>query len=203
MNLEKYRRSLSGFFIEPAINIIQKTHVSPNGLTWIGFCISLAAAVLIGCNYLIPAGLVVAFGGYFDMLDGALARRLNKVTVFGGILDSTLDRLSEAALLTGAAVLFMTVPGNANVLMFLNSTWAVALVLVTLITSQTVSYIRARAEAAGLECKVGIGTRTERVILLILGLLTGWIIIALILIAVLSTITVVQRLVVSSKADSK
>jgi CDP-diacylglycerol--glycerol-3-phosphate 3-phosphatidyltransferase len=131
---------------------------------------------------------MVLIAGFFDMLDGALARRTNQATRFGAVLDSTLDRLSEAVLLIGILVLYA---GE-------QSTTGILLVSVALIGSLLVSYIRARAEALGLECQVGLFTRAERVIVLALGLLLNQIdsalIIALAIIVAFSFFTAGQRL---------
>ena len=105
--------------------------------------------------------IVVLVAGLFDMLDGALARTTNRVTRFGGILDSTLDRLSEAVLLLGILVIYAREQQVAESL----------LVGVALLGSIMVSYLRARIEAIGIECKVGLFTRPERVVVLALGLL--------------------------------
>jgi CDP-diacylglycerol--glycerol-3-phosphate 3-phosphatidyltransferase len=130
----------------------------------------------------------VLIAGFFDMLDGALARRTNQATRFGAILDSTLDRLSEAVLLIGILVLYA---GE-------QSTTGILLAGVALIGSLLVSYIRARAEALGLECQVGLFTRAERVVVLALGLLLNQIdnalIIALAIIVAFSFFTAGQRL---------
>jgi len=130
----------------------------------------------------------VLVAGFFDILDGALARRTNQTTRFGALLDSTLDRLSEAVLLLSILVL--------NLLRD-QITIETLLVCLALIGSFLVSYIRARAESLGLECQVGLFTRGERVIVLALGLLLNQInyalITALSIIVLLSFITATQR----------
>jgi CDP-diacylglycerol--glycerol-3-phosphate 3-phosphatidyltransferase len=182
------RRGLGKYFTEPIVTVLVKTHLTPNAVTCLGLLITIAAAVLISLNHAFAAGFVVLFAGLFDMLDGALARRTNKVTKFGGVLDSTLDRLSEAAVLIGIAVLY------AN----RHSTWGVALAGITLISSQLVSYIRAKAEALNINCEIGIFTRPERVVILSVGLLLSKfdnvLLIALAIIAALSFFTAGQRL---------
>jgi CDP-diacylglycerol--glycerol-3-phosphate 3-phosphatidyltransferase len=187
-NLEGMRRGLGKYFTEPIVTVLVKTHLTPNAVTCLGLLITIAAAVLISLNHAFAAGFVVLFAGLFDMLDGALARRTNKVTKFGGVLDSTLDRLSEAAVLIGIAVLY------AN----RHSTWGVALAGITLISSQLVSYIRAKAEALNINCEIGIFTRPERVVILSVGLLLSKfdnvLLIALAIIAALSFFTAGQRL---------
>ena len=187
-NLEGMRRGLGKYFTEPIVTVLVKTHLTPNAVTCLGLLITIAAAVLISLNHAFAAGFVVLFAGLFDMLDGALARRTNKVTKFGGVLDSTLDRVSEAAVLIGIAVLY------AN----RHSTWGVALAGITLISSQLVSYIRAKAEALNINCEIGIFTRPERVVILSVGLLLtkfdNVLLIALAIIAALSFFTAGQRL---------
>jgi CDP-diacylglycerol--glycerol-3-phosphate 3-phosphatidyltransferase len=128
----------------------------------------------------------VLAAGYFDILDGALARHTGRVTPFGGVLDSTLDRLSDAALLVAILVFFD------------NTLWLVLLVFLAMIASLLVSYIRARALDAGLEPGRGIFTRSERIVVLSLGLLLSGLdnalVIALAVIAAFSFFTAGQRL---------
>jgi len=182
----------SGYRItEPAVRLLVRTHITPTNLTWIGFSIALGAAALIATGHLFIAGFVVLVAGFFDMLDGALARRTNQVTHFGAILDSTLDRVSEAVLLLGILIFYLFF-GNQSAV-------GILLVCLALIASPLVSYVRARAEAIGLECQVGLFTRAERVIVLAVGLLVSQfvgyaLIIALAIIVVFSFITAGQRL---------
>ncbi len=157
-------------------------------VTWFGFIVIVIAAVLAALGYLFAAGWVVLFSGFFDIIDGALARSTNRVTRFGGILDSTLDRLSEAIILIGIMAYYLSNPD-------VYQEWIILLVGITMIASFLVSYIRSRAEAAGIDCQVGIFTRAERVIILALGLLINQLDIILPIIAALSIVTVVQRLV--------
>lgn len=183
--LSQVRKAASVCFTEPVVRLLARTPITPDILTWFGFLLSVGAAVLIATDYLIIAGAIVLFGGFFDMLDGALARYTKKVTLFGSVLDSTLDRLSEGALLLGVLALFSREGSETGVL----------LVGIVLIFSVLVSYIRARAEALEIECLVGIFTRPERVIVLALGLLINQLEIALWVIAAFSFITVCQRLI--------
>jgi CDP-diacylglycerol--glycerol-3-phosphate 3-phosphatidyltransferase len=188
-NLEGARRKLGKYFADPVITVLEKTHVTPNTLTVIGLLITIFAAVLVALKHPFAAGWVVLFAGLFDMLDGALARRTNKVTKFGGVLDSTLDRVSEASVLIGIAVFY------AN----RQSSWGVAVVCVALIGSLLPSYIRSKAENLNISGGIGLFTRPERVVILALGLLLSSInnvlFIALIIIAVLSFFTAGQRLI--------
>lgn len=193
--LQVFRKKVEVNITAPVVNLLARTGITPNQLTWCGFFITLASAVLAAFGYLFAAGWVLLFAGVFDMLDGSLARRTGQVTKFGGVLDSTLDRLSEAAMLLGIMAYFLfqspsDLPGLWQ--------WMTLLAGLSLVFSFGVSYIRSRAEAAGVDCEVGISTRTERVILLALGLLVAMnlsLLIALAIIAVLSAVTVAQRLV--------
>lgn len=162
-------------------------------VTWFGFILILAAAALAGTGHLLAAGLVVLLSGLFDILDGALARSTNQTTRFGGVLDSTLDRLSEAVILTGIMAYFIY-HSEAGY----PAGWITLLIVFTLVFSFLVSYIRSRAEAAGIDCQVGIFTRAERVIILALGLLIGLDLVLIVILgitALLSLVTVVQRMV--------
>ena len=182
------RESLAYFLTRPIVRLLARTAVTPNILTWFGFLVTIGAGVLIVTGHLFAAGFVVLAAGLFDIMDGALARYTNQVTRFGGVLDSIIDRLAEAVLLVSLLVLYVEEQSLIGTL----------LIGIALPGSLLVSYIRARAEAAGLECKVGIFTRGERVIVLALGLLLSRIdyalIIALGIVALFSLFTVGQRL---------
>jgi CDP-diacylglycerol--glycerol-3-phosphate 3-phosphatidyltransferase len=184
IGLARVREVAASYFTNPIVKILARTPVTPNIITWFGFALAVAAAVLIAMEYLLIAGVVVLFAGFFDILDGALARHTNRVTIFGAVLDSTLDRIAEGVLLLG--ILFLYVEQG--------STRGVLLVGAVLLASLLVSYIRARAEAVGLKCMVGLFTRPERVIVLALGLLLNGLEIALAIIAAFSFLTVGQRL---------
>ena len=169
------------------VRVLARTPITPSVLTWFGFILALGAAALVITSHLFAAGFVVLIAGFFDILDGALARRIEQATPFGAVLDSTLDRLSEAVVLLAILVSFSGTP------------LLVLLVFLALLGSLLVSYIRARAEAAGLECRLGLFTRPERVVVLALGLLLSHLasalVIALVIIVVFSFVTVGQRLV--------
>ena len=182
MDLRKTAGSwISGVFAP----ILTKTRLTPDILSWLGLANNIIAAAAAATGHLIVAGFLVLFSGLFDILDGALARSTNNATLFGSFLDSTLDRVSESALLFGLLVLSMR-SGN---------TIEILLIFCALIGSFLVSYVRARAEGLGIECRVGLFTRTERVIILALGLFFNQILIALIVLVVFSFITFGQRVV--------
>ncbi len=186
--LSEARKTLAYYFTQPVVRFLAKTPVTPNSITWFGLLLAVGAAVLISMGHPFAAGFVVLIGGLFDMLDGALARITNRVTRFGAVLDSTLDRLSEATVLIGLLILYVKQ----------QSVIGVSIVGVAWLGSLLVSYIRARAEALGIECQVGLFTRPERVVILALGLLLSQfspaLLIALAIIAVLSFATAGQRL---------
>ncbi|RJQ36197.1 MAG: CDP-alcohol phosphatidyltransferase family protein [Dehalococcoidia bacterium] len=192
--LSEIRKAVSYHLVTPLVKPLASLGISPDALSWTGFGLALVAAFLIARGYLLAGGIMVLVAASFDMLDGALARHTGKVSRFGGILDSTLDRLSEATLLVGILVLFLTHGDNSRLFWPLSHNWAIVILALVLIFSPLVSYLRARAEAAGFDCQLGIFTRTERVIVLVLGLLFNQLVIALALIAVLSVFTAGQRL---------
>jgi CDP-diacylglycerol--glycerol-3-phosphate 3-phosphatidyltransferase len=174
-------------FTEPVARVLAGTPVTPNALSWAGFVLALGAAALVVTGYPLYAGIVVLVAGFFDILDGALARLTQRVTPFGAVLDATLDRLSEAVILLAIMAVYALQP----------LLWGVLLTGAVVVLSQLVSYIRARSEAQGLECRVGIFTRAERVVVLALGLLLSYftpaLLIALAVMAVFSLVTVIQR----------
>lgn len=195
--LNGFRKSIASYLTPAIIRLLSRTRITPNILTIFGFLVTLAAAALILTGYQFAAGFVVIVAGFFDMLDGSLARMTNQVTKFGGILDSTLDRLSEAALMISILVVFGingSIPGI----------WITSIALVS---SMMVSYIRSRAESAGIDCEVGIFTRPERIVILAIGLLLSGLnnalLITLGIISFFSVITVIQRLLHTWKLTSK
>src|SRR3972149_3265547 len=104
--LENTRKTLANSVTPPLARLLAKTPLSPDALTWLGFFITVGAAALVGTDHFLAAGILVLVAGLFDLLDGALARLTNRVSRFGAVLDSTLDRLSEAAVLLALLVVF-------------------------------------------------------------------------------------------------
>jgi len=164
---------------------LSRSGINPDTLTLTGLAINIGAAYVIATGHFLPGGLLVLVAGLCDLLDGALARFVNQTTKFGALFDSVADRISEAALFFGLLVWYM-LEGNAM---------GVMLASAALIGSFLVSYVRARAEGLGLECKVGLFTRAERVIVLIIGLVVNQVTIALWVVVVFAYITVMQRMV--------
>jgi CDP-diacylglycerol--glycerol-3-phosphate 3-phosphatidyltransferase len=160
-----------------------RRRLDPNLLTVLGTLVSLVAAAAFATGRFRAAGLLILAGGLFDLIDGVVARHHGIVTRFGGFLDSTLDRLVDMALLVGVSVHFAA-RGEAPL---------VLLTGVALVTSVLVSYAQARAELIVAEFRVGLFERGERIGVLALGALTGWLVPALWLIAIGSALTVAQR----------
>jgi CDP-diacylglycerol--glycerol-3-phosphate 3-phosphatidyltransferase len=172
--------------LEPLTRTLQRLHVTPNQITIFGALVNVGAACLVVRGDYTAAGIVFLLGSCLDMLDGALARLARMVTPFGAFFDSTLDRAVEGALLAAIAYRFSLDGQNVTV----------GITVLALLGSLLVSYTRARAEALGLECKVGLASRAERVVLLSLGLVFPVLLpYAIYLLAALTGITVVQRVV--------
>jgi CDP-diacylglycerol--glycerol-3-phosphate 3-phosphatidyltransferase len=181
--------------IDPVANWLVARGVHPNTITAFGTLCSVLGGVIYGTGHIRTAGLFLGVTALFDVLDGTVARRSNKSSMFGAFLDSTLDRLADGAVLGGLAVYYALNERH-------HSTPMVIVCLAGLIGAFLTSYTRARAEALGIDAKVGMLQRPERVVLLsapqgIFGLaLNGWVLaIIVVILSVTAWITVVQRIV--------
>ncbi len=186
MPVERFRNRIHESIdrrLDPVTRVLARLGVRPNQITVAGTLICLTGAGFVLADRLVLAGAVWLVGSALDLVDGALARNQGRVTAGGAFLDSTLDRISEGALFAAIAYHFAQA-GDAL---------AAALTAIALLGALLVSYTRARAEALGATCKVGIVTRAERVVLLGLGLCFGLIEPAIYLLAGLSAISVAQR----------
>lgn len=141
-------------------NRLIESRLTPNAISLTGFALNLAAAGLVVDRLFFLAGVAFIIGSVMDTLDGRYSRMSGKGTPFGAFLDSTLDRLEEGIVLTAVAAYFASRHDQV----------AVAAVVVAVLGSLMVSYTRARAEALGVECKVGLATRPVRVVILSVGL---------------------------------
>ncbi len=195
------RHRIGARVTRPLVTLLIKMGVSPNALTWFGLLLGLGTAVLIGYGYLLIGGVMVLASGAFDMLDGAVARATGRITRYGGFLDSVVDRFSEAALMLGVLVFYLGTTAPAFFL--LGREWSLLIVAVAIATAAWPSYLRARAEAAGINASAGFFTRPERVIVLAVGLFTGQPGVALGVIAALSLVTTAQRLYQASRAGTE
>lgn len=180
--LQAWARRLAETLVTP----LARRGVTPNAVTVAGFVFNVVTAGVIARGHLSVGGLLLFLAGLFDMLDGALARVTSRQSDFGAFLDSLLDRYSEAAILL-ALIFQFTIR---------HETSGVLLVYIVAIGSILISYARARAEGLGLDAKVGIAPRPERVLILGLGLLfSQWTTIAaLAVLAVVTHLTAMQRL---------
>jgi CDP-diacylglycerol--glycerol-3-phosphate 3-phosphatidyltransferase len=168
-------------------NRLIESRLTPNAISLTGFALNVLAAVLVWQTQFFWGGVAFIVGSVMDTLDGAYSRMSDKGTAFGAFLDSTLDRIEEGIVLTGVAVWFAHERNEA----------AVAAVVVAVMASLVVSYTRARAEALGVECKVGLATRAIRVVILSAGLVfaaLGALEPAVYVLAGLSSFTVLQRI---------
>lgn len=163
---------------------MHKLGLTPNALTLIGTALMVGIGLVLASGQFLSGGLLMVAAAAFDALDGGVARLTNRVTKFGAFLDSTTDRYAEAAIYAGLLWHYMGTGAQVEGM----------LVYGAIIGSVMVSYSRARAEGIGVECKVGLFTRFERIAVLGLGLVSGQMLIALIVLTILSNFTAVQRI---------
>src|SRR6202012_1731903 len=177
--------SFFGRIIQAIVTALALSRVHPNVLTFIGLLINVWAAFLFGAGRFVYAGIVVIGAGLFDMVDGRVARETNRVTRFGGFFDSVLDRYSDLAVLVGLLVFYASI----------NRFFYVVLTAIVMTGTVMVSYTRARAENTIPRCKVGFLERPERVVLVIIGALFNRMAQVLWVIAILSNVTVIHRMI--------
>jgi len=183
-------RSAPRWLIDPAVDLLARSGVTPNMLTAGGVAGNGVAAVLCAAGEFLPAGIVMLAFSLLDLLDGALARATNRASDFGSVFDAVMDRVSEAAVLFGLLIWFSDRGGRAEEL----------LIFVALAGSMLVSYVRARAEIIRLPMREGAFTRAERVALLSGALILeplweNMVTAALWVLAILTVATAGQRLV--------
>jgi CDP-diacylglycerol--glycerol-3-phosphate 3-phosphatidyltransferase len=174
-----------GAAISRIVRWLALSRIHPNVLTFFGLLINIVAAFLFAAGSFRWAGAVVIGAGLFDMVDGRVARETNRVTRFGGFFDSVLDRYSDLALLMGLLVFYASI----------DRFFYVVLTAIVMTGSVMVSYTRARSENTIPKCKVGFLERPERVVLLIIGALFDRMAPVLWVIAVLSNLTVIHRMI--------
>tara|TARA_B100001123_G_scaffold64793_1_gene71693 strand:- start:31519 stop:32010 length:492 start_codon:yes stop_codon:yes gene_type:complete len=154
-------------------------------ITILGLILSIVASYLIYQGYFLVSGLLILISGFMDMMDGALARRYATASQMGAFLDSVTDRISEAALLFGILLFYLN--------QYNTYSGEIKLLFLTLAGSMLVSYLRARGESLNIDCKIGIMTRPERILLISIGLLFDQLSIILWIMATLSALTIIQR----------
>lgn len=175
---EKFSHSLD----KPLAPLAKALQINPNILTFIGMVITSCSGFIIPIS-VFWGGVFILVGGAFDLIDGVVSRVNGRVTKFGALLDSTLDRIADGFIFLGIAWHFFIIYNNL----------AFLFTLLCMIASFLISYIRAKAEGTGVSCKVGIIERPERIIILAIGCLTDFLYTAILILTLLSWITVVQR----------
>jgi soluble lytic murein transglycosylase len=187
--LGRYRETVRRWS-DPVGHALLRIRLRPNHLTLIGLVVSLFAAAAFIAGHLRPAGLLLVAAGLCDLLDGSLARASGQVTAFGAFLDSVIDRYSDLVVLLGIVVLFARTPNARGALV----------AMAGVVGSVMVSYTRARAESIGVECTVGMMERPERMLCLIAGAVFDVLEPALWVLALLSNITALQRILFTRRA---
>jgi len=192
--LDALRKPVYGI-IDPVVRWMVRNRVHPNLVTTLGFLSVVGAGVLYHLDHVRWAGLLVLLGGMWDIFDGQVARVSGMASKFGSFYDSTLDRISEIVVFLGLLSLYNSYGRE------LGDVWMVYAIFLAMGGSIMVSYTRARAEGLGLDCKVGLMQRPERVVLLGLGslsfgLMWGGLIlkVVIVVVAVLTNVTAVQRI---------
>lgn len=182
--------------LDPATRWLVRRGVHPNAITIMGFAVTLGAALLYSRDHVRTAGFLVLVGGVLDIFDGRVARVSGLASKFGSFFDSTLDRISEIAMYIGLITLY-----NGYIL-DVADIWMIYVIALAMGGSLMVSYTRAKAEALGFECSVGLMQRAERIVLLglgslVFGLAWGGAVLSgiIIVVAVLTNFTAIHRIV--------
>jgi CDP-diacylglycerol--glycerol-3-phosphate 3-phosphatidyltransferase len=178
--------SLDPFLLRVYHLFLPDRSINPNIITIVALFFSLVCVPLVILDRHVLAGTALLVSGFFDVLDGAVARQTGRVTPFGGFLDSVLDRYADLAVAL-AIFIYFSIRGDTF--------WA-ALTFVAAIGTALIPYIKARAEAAGIECKSGLLERPERTMLLVIGLWFGLLKTVIVLLAVFTHVTALQRILI-------
>jgi CDP-diacylglycerol--glycerol-3-phosphate 3-phosphatidyltransferase len=194
-SLENLRAGVYGI-IGPLTTWLAERRVHPNALTTFGFLVTVSSAFAFHAHHVRSAGFLILLGGFFDILDGRVARLTGLGSKFGAFYDSTLDRISEIAVFLGLLSLYN------DYRLELGDVGMIYLITLAMAGSLMISYTRARAEAMGLDCRVGLMPRAERVVLLgsaalFFGESWNGIVLkgAILILAVLTNLTVFQRII--------
>jgi CDP-diacylglycerol--glycerol-3-phosphate 3-phosphatidyltransferase len=179
--------------VDPIITFSIRHNADPNAFTTIGLIFGALSAFSAGTGRFVLAGIFLLFSGWCDSIDGTIARRSGRASKFGALFDSTLDRYSEMLVFFGFTYYFMS-----------EEAYLTSLALaISLGGSLMVSYVRARAESLGFECKVGFMQRPERILLLAFGAITSRIMLIIVIwiIAISSNVTTIHRMIYIYKKD--
>ena len=180
---EWIRKQTANVF-QSVAQVVVRAGISANAVTLTGLALTMIAGYLIAIGQHLAAGAMLCLGGLLDGLDGSVARISGEQSPFGAFLDSIIDRFSESAAFFGALFYFLSVESRLGIVV----------TFLAMVGSLLVSYARARAEGLGLTMREGVLTRLERVAVLVIGLLLGYLMVAISIIALLSICTVFQRI---------
>lgn len=174
--------------LEPVVGALASMGISPMLVSVFGLMLSIWGAVVVARGSLLGGAMFLLLAGLCDVIDGDLARRLGRASAFGAFIDSLLDRVSEFAYFGGILIFVISQPNDIVA-------YEPVIILVALMGSVLTSYARARAEGLGIECKVGVIERPERIGLLAVGLVAGYHLLmgVMLLLAITTHITVIQR----------
>ncbi len=183
-NLSTRLREATTGFTERTGEALHRLGVHPDVLTLAGLAVTLVACLFLAQGQLVTGAIILIVGLPLDLLDGAVARAMKRTNPFGGVLDSTIDRYAD-----------MLIMFSLSYYLAVNSRFAeMLLAFLTIVGSTMVSYVRARAGNAGLPCAGGLFSRFERLVVLLIMLLTGWLPLGLVILAAGSNLTALQRL---------
>ena len=189
--LNNLRDSLKPY-LQSIGRVFASTGISPNVWTVVGLVFAFAASIIYGINVeysLILGGIILLVSGFFDIVDGQVARYTNKISKTGGFLDSVFDKIAEVSIFFG-----ILIGGYADPY----------LVFLAITLSLLVSYVRAKADAAQIKLQgIGIGERAERLLVIAIVGIIGFMEIAVIIVVIIASITLIQRLIVMSKSIKK
>ncbi|KPK56680.1 MAG: hypothetical protein AMS21_12560 [Gemmatimonas sp. SG8_38_2] len=182
--------------LQPIIEAMVRRRVHPNVLSTIGFLVTMSSAFAFGLNHIRTAGVLILLGGVFDLFDGRVARATGLASKFGAFYDSTLDRISEIAVYVGLLSLYNDYHPE------LGDVGTIYAIMLAMAGSLMISYTRARAEALGIDCKVGLMQRGERVVMIgLAALLFGGsesglaLRVVIIAVAILANLTAIHRII--------
>jgi CDP-diacylglycerol--glycerol-3-phosphate 3-phosphatidyltransferase len=182
----KIGHSLDPFILKIYHIIFRNKHIHPNMLTVFGTCFGFASSACIIFEYFLFGALALLLSGFLDIFDGALARGSGKVTIFGGFLDSVLDRYTDLFVMGGIFFFYIT-HGSVRY---------AAITFIATVGTAIIPYARARAEAVAVKCRSGLLERPERIVLLLIGLFIPVLLSSvMIILAVFTHITVIQRII--------
>jgi CDP-diacylglycerol--glycerol-3-phosphate 3-phosphatidyltransferase len=187
--LSHYKTSLA-WLGDPVARVLLRAHVRPNQLTVVGLGVSIVAAGALAQGSLRVGAVLLALAGLFDFFDGSLARLANSVSVFGAFLDSVVDRYSDLVVLLGVVLYYHRAADTTGVF----------LTMLTLVGTIMISYTKARAQSMGVACEIGLMERPERLIVLIAGATFTLLTPAIVVLAVLTNATALQRILYTRRA---